>query len=245
MNPRLTLATGMRVLRQTAHDRRTVAILLVAPVLALTIIHYMFEGKEPMVSRLELQLLIIFPLFIMFLLTAIATVRERTSGTLERLMTTPIGKGDIIAGYALAYGLMGAIQATITSALCWWVLDMNVPAPFGLVLVSAVLAALLGLMFGLLASAMSQTEFQAVQFMPLIVVPQILLCGLLTPREEMADWLRYVSAVLPLSYTMDGVRELFTADHATSGWWFGMGITFGVIVLLLTLAAATLRRRTP
>lgn len=245
MNPRFTLATAARVLTQVRHDRRTVALILVAPLLVLTLFHYLFDGREPMVSRLELQMLSIFPLFIMFLLTAIATVRERTSGTLERLMTTPIGKGDVIAGYALAYSVLALLQVGLTSALCWWLLDMQVAASLPMVLLTAVLAAVLGLSFGLLASALSQTEFQAVQFMPLFMVPQILLCGLFTPREEMASWLRVISDVLPLSYTMDAVREMFTHAEPTAAWWKGMGITAGCIVVLLGVASVTLRRRTP
>lgn len=245
MNPRLTWATTRRVLSQVLHDRRTLALIMIAPLLVLTLFHYLYDGKEPMVSRLELQMLIVFPLFVMFLLTAIATVRERTSGTLERLMTTPIGKGDIIAGYALAYGFLGAVQVVLTSGLCWWVLDMKVEARFWLVLVTAVLAALLGLTFGLLASALSQTEFQAVQFMPVFMIPQILLCGLLTPRDQMADWLQWISNCLPLSYTMDAARELITHADPTADWWRGIGITAACIVVLLGIASITLRRRTP
>lgn len=245
MSARLTLATARRIVVQTLHDRRTLALITVAPLVLLTLIHYLFDEREPMVSRLELQLLLIFPVFIMFLLTAIATVRERTSGTLERLMTTPIGKGDVIAGYALAYSTVALVQALITSAFCVWVLQMDVPAPFWLVLVTVAVGALLGLTFGLLASALSQTEFQAVQLMPMFMLPQMLLCGLLTPRDQMADWLEALSDAMPLSYTMDAAKELTSADHATSAWGAGIGITAGCVVLLLALAATTLRRRTP
>lgn len=244
MNPRLTLATATRVLSQTAHDRRTLALVVVAPVLVLTLFHYLFDEQQPLVSRLELQMLVIFPMFIMFLLTAIATVRERTSGTLERLWTTPLGRGDVIAGYALAYTLLGGVQATITSAWCWWVLGMEVAAPFWLVLLSAVISAMLGLVFGLLASALSRTEFQAVQFMPALMIPQILLSGLLRPRDQMNDFLKAVSDCLPLSYAMDAAGELIGQDRATTAYWQNMGITVGSIVLLLAVAALTLRRRT-
>lgn len=244
MRPHLTRATAARIVHQTLNDRRTLVLIAVAPLVLLTLIHYLFDGQEPLVSRLELQLLVVFPVFIMFLLTAIATVRERTSGTMERLFTTPIGKVDIVAGYTLAYGLLALVQATLASAFCWWVLDMQIPAPFSLVPVTVAVGAVLGVMFGLLASAISHTEFQAIQFMPAVLLPQMLLCGLLVPRDQMAGWMEAISNFLPLSYTMDAVNQQVVSDHATQEWWVGIGITVGCILILLGLASSTLRRRT-
>lgn len=239
------LATAGRILRQLRHDHRTVGIVLVVPLVILTLLHYLFDGREPLVSHVELAMVVVFPVILMFLLTAIAMVRERTSGTLERLMTTPIGKGEVLAGYALAFGALATVQASVATAFTLWVLDASVAGSPLLVLLVAVVAAQLGVALGLLASAVSRSEFQAVQLFPVLLVPQILLCGLFGPRSSMAGWLEAISNALPLTYAVEAMDEVFVHADATSRLWRDLGVVAGCVVLLLTLGAATLRRRTP
>lgn len=245
MHPQLTLGTAARVLHQLSHDRRTLVIVAVIPLVVIGLTYAIVDGREPLASKLELDLIVLYPVLIMFLLTAVAMVRERISGTLERLMTTPIGKGDVIVGYALAFGLMAAVQGLVASAFCYWVLDMQVAGPVVLVLLSVVVGALLGVAFGLLAAALSRSEFQAVQLFPAMMIPQFLLCGLLGPREAMADWLYTVSAFLPLTYAIEGLQELFVNAEPTPLYWRDLGITAACVLGLLAAAALTLRRRTP
>lgn len=245
MSARLTFATAGRILRQLRHDRRTIALILVVPTVLLTLLRYLYDANPQMFDRVGLIMLGVFPLVIMFLLTSVAMLRERTSGTLERLLTTPIGKVDILLGYGIAFAVAAAVQATIVSALAYLLLGLDTLGPAWLVGVIAVGNSVLGMALGLLVSAFANSEFQAVQFMPAVVLPQVLLCGLLQPREQMAGWLQAISDVLPMSYAVQALTELGAHTEPTGVMWRDLGVIVGCVIVALLLGAATLRRRTP
>jgi ABC-2 type transport system permease protein len=245
MTIRATLATAARVLGQLRHDRRTVALLLVVPVALLTLFKYVYQDSPLVFERIGPIMLGLFPFVTMFLVTSIAMVRERTSGTLERLLTTPLRKLDLLAGYALAFGLAALVQAGLAAAVAIGPLGLTVRAGGTVVVVLAVVNALLGMALGLFLSAFASTEFQAVQFLPAAVLPQVLLCGLLAPRDEMATALRWASDVLPLTYAVDALTEATAATTVTGPMLADGLIVVGCILAALTLGAATLRRRTP
>jgi ABC-2 type transport system permease protein len=245
MTLRILASTTRRILNQLRHDRRTIAMLLVLPLILLSLIYFMYDEQPPVFNRIALIMLGIFPFVIMFLITSITVLRERTTGTLERLFTTPLGKLDLLFGYGLAFGLVAAAQGAVAAGFAYWVLGMETLGAGGYVLLIAVANAVLGVALGLLCSAFARTEFQAVQFMPLVVVPQILLCGLFVARDEMAGWLEAISNVLPMSYAVEALMEIGANVDATATMWRDLGIVVGVVALALTLGAATLRRRTP
>ena len=244
MNPRLTVAVAGRVLRQLAHDPRSIALLLLAPSLLVGLFSWLFSDEEGAFDQFGGPILALFPFILMFLITSVTTLRERRSGTLERLMTTPLGKGDFIVGYGIAFGIAATLQAIVTVTFATVVCGLQVTGPIWQLGVVAVLDALLGTALGLLASAFARTEFQAVQFMPLVVFPQIILGGLFMPRDRMPDVLHAISDWLPLSYAIDAVSAVTAGDE---GWevWRPLLVIGAVTVLALVLAAATLRRRTP
>ena len=244
MSATITLSTSGRVLRQLRHDRRTVALLLVVPALLLTVLYYMYEDSAAVFDRIALTMLGIFPFVIMFLVTSIAMLRERTSGTLERLLTTPLGKIDLLFGYGLAFSAAAAVQGVVATAVAYWLLGLDTVGSAGLVVLIAVVDAVLGVALGLLCSAFARTEFQAVQFLPVVVVPQILLCGLFVPREQMAGWLQAIADVLPLTYAVEALARVGRESTAGAIWWRDVAIVAGAAVAALILAAATLRRRT-
>lgn len=243
MSARGTTATAARVLRQLRGDHRTLGILLVLPCALLGLVAWMYAGTGTL-DRFGPLLVGLFPLVVMFLVTSVATLRERQSGTLERLMTTPVRRADVVAGYALAFGLVGVVLAGVLLAFAVLVCGMQVAGPLGLVLVVAVLDAVLGTALGLAASAIARTEFEAVQMMPVVIFPQLLTCGLLLPREAMPAVLEAVSRVLPLTYGMEALQDL----AAGGGWTHVRGAVGAVVAFIvgaLVLGATTLRRRTP
>ncbi len=243
MSAHVTFAVTRRVLRQLRHDPRTIALLLVVPCMLMLILQQLFGRNSSVFQQVGTPLLGLFPFITMFLVTSITMVRERTSGTLERLMTMPLHKVDLLAGYGIAFALLAIVQATLVSVLAFGVLGLEVAGPKWLVVVLAVANAVLGSTLGLFVSAFAQTEFQAVQFMPAVVFPQILLCGLFVAREEMATWLRLISAFLPLTYAYDALAR--TADDQLGARFaFDVAIVCSCIVLAVALGAATLRRRT-
>ena len=246
MSTRVTLATAGRVLRQLRHDHRTLALLLAVPSLLLTLLWWIFDERSPQVfDRVGGVLVCLFPFLVMFLVTSIATLRERSSGTLERLFTMPMGKADLLLGYAIGFGLVALLQAGIAVTVAVWPLGLDLAGSPWLLLVIAVADALLGVALGLFVSAFALTEFQAVQFMPVVVLPQFLLGGFLMPREQMPRLLELLSDVLPLSYAIDAARLVTATPDLTAQLGRDLGVVFGVAIALLGLGAATLRRRTP
>jgi len=238
------LSTVRRILGQLRHDHRTIGLLIVVPPLLLTLLYYMFKDTPLVFQGIALIMLGIFPFVIMFLITSIAMLRERTTGTLERLLTTPLGKLDLLFGYGTAFGIAAAVQGSIASGVAYLFLDLKTAGNAGLVILIAVANAVLGVALGLLASAFARTEFQAVQFMPVFVIPQLLLCGLFVDRANMAGWLQAISDALPMSYSVEALQEVGRHADPTGTLWTDLGIVVGCVVVALTLAAATLRRRT-
>ena len=244
MNPRITTAIAARVLTQLRRDHRTLAMLLVLPCLLITLLWWMFNGTENSIfDRVGPALLAMFPFIVMFLVTSVTTLRERSSGTLERLLSMPMGKLDFLVGYALAFGLVAAVQSALAVGISVGLLGLEVAGPVWLLTLVAVADAVLGTALGLLVSAFAQTEFQAVQFMPLLVIPQILLCGLFVPRELLPDLLGAISNLLPLSYAVDAMQQL-TRTTETAEVWQDVAVVAGFALAGLGLGAATLRRRT-
>ena len=243
MSPRVTLAIARRVLQQLRRDPRTIALILGVPCVLELLLQQLFGRNSPVFQHVGTPLLGLFPFITMFLVTSITMLRERTTGTLERLMTMPLHKIDVLAGYAIAFALVAVVQATLVSVLAFGLLGLDVAGPKWLVVVLAVANAVLGSTLGLFVSAFAQTEFQAVQFMPAVVFPQILLCGLFVPRAEMATWLRVVSYALPLTYAYDALART-AEDLLDARFALDVAVVCGCIVLAIALGAATLRRRT-
>jgi ABC-2 type transport system permease protein len=238
-----TFATAGRVLGQLRRDRRTLAMVFLVPPTLLTLFKYIFDNQPQTFDRIGAPMIGLFPLTIMFLITSIAMLRERTTGTLERLMSLPLAKLDLLIGYALAFALLAALQGAITGAVAFWALDVQADGPAWAVVLLAIANALLGMALGLFLSAFATTEFQAVQFLPAVLLPQIFLAGLLIPRTHMPHALEIVSDALPVSYAYDALARV-TADHTGSRLWLDITIVAGSVVLALVLGATTLRRRT-
>jgi ABC-2 type transport system permease protein len=244
MSAGLTLATAARVLRQIRHDRRTIALLLVVPCVLMGLLAWIYD-RTPLFDRIGGPLLGLFPFLVMFLVTSIATLRERQSGTLERLLALPLGKSDLVGGYAVAFGAVATVQAVVTSVFAIYVLGLDVAGEAWLLVVVAVVSCLLGTALGLFLSAFAATEFQAVQFLPAFVLPQFLLCGLLVPREQLPGVLHRLSDVLPLSYAVDAMKTITSGSGGTGDVVRDIAVMLGFAVVLVGAGAATLRRRTP
>lgn len=238
-------ATAARVLTQLRRDPRTIALLLLVPVGLVTLLKYVFDGEPLVFQRIGGPLLGLFPFISMFVVTSITMLRERSSGTLERLLTLPLGKLDLLLGYGAAFALVAAVQAALVSVVAFGLLDLHTAGSKWLVVALAIANAELGMSLGLLVSAFARTEFQAVQFMPALVLPQMLLCGLLVPRDGMAHALRIVSDALPLSYSYDALARATSGLPLGSRFAADVSVTVGATLLALVLGAATLRRRTP
>jgi len=238
-----TSATGRRVLTQLRHDTRTVAMMLAVPAVMMVLLRYVLDNPVAL-DRIAPEFIGVFPFVAMFIVTAITTQRERARGTLERLMAMPLAKLDLLAGYALAFGVVACLQVGVVLLISLTWLGVRLPGSAAPLVVVALLDALLGMALGLFASAFARSEFQAVQFMPAFVLPQTLLCGIVVARDQMTAVLRWLSDVLPLSYAVDAMQQV--AVHAS--WTGAEGRDIAVIAAFTVCAliggALTLRRRT-
>jgi ABC-2 type transport system permease protein len=244
MSARITLATALRVASQLRRDHRTLALILVVPPALLTLFKYVFENQPQTFDRIGAPLVGLFPLIMMFLITSIAMLRERTTGTLERLMSMPLAKLDLLFGYGLAFAFVATVQAAVTGAVAFGLLDVETAGPVWAVIVLAVANAVLGMALGLFLSAFATSEFQAVQFMPAFVLPQLLLAGLFIPGDQMPEVLERISDFLPFTYAYEALAKV-AADDIDGPLWFDVAVVIGSIALALVLGALTLRRRTP
>ena len=243
MSPRRTLATTTRIVRQLRHDPRTIALLIVVPVALETLLKYVFDDNSTLFAAIAPSLLGVFPFIVMFLVASISTLRERTGGTMERLLTLPLGKLEFIMGYALAFAVAALVQGAVVSSVTLGLLGVDVAGGVVRLLTIVVLSGILGSVLGLFVSAFATSEFQAVQFMPAFIFPQLLTCGLFVPRDQMAWLLRWFSDIMPLTYLVDAMKRVNTEAVWTHDLRHDVIIILAFIVGSIVLAALTLRRQ--
>lgn len=241
---RATFATTRRIMQQLLHDKRTIALMFLAPTLLMSLLWWVFSDNTKIFNTVAPAMLGVFPFVIMFLITSITTLRERTGGTLERLLTMRVGKGDIIMGYAIAFAIFGIIQSLITSLVAIYLLGMDVTGPLWFVVVVACADTLLGVALGLFTSAFARTEFQAVQFLPALIFPQVIVCGLFVPLANLPAVLENIAYYLPLTYAVDALNRVTQQSDIIAEMWRDIAVVGGFIVVALVLASLTLRRRT-
>lgn len=239
-----TVATTGRIMRQLSHDPRTLLMIFVVPCVLMALLRWLFNDFIETYNRIGPAFVGLFPFTIMFLITSITTLRERTSGTMERLMTTPIGKLDLLLGYMITFGIIAILQALVTTSLLLYVLNITIAGPEWFMVVMAVADALLGTALGLFVSAFAQTEFQAVQFMPAFIFPQLLMGGLLVPLSQMPDLLEKIAYFLPLTYALDALTSIAQQTNIISDMWRDLWVVVACIVVAVLLGALTLRRKT-
>ena len=239
-----TFSTAGRVLTQIRHDERTIGLLLVVPSLLIGLVAWIFTDTD-VFQTIGPAMIALFPFIVMFLVTSISTLRERRSGTLERLFSMPLGKGDFILGYALAFGFLAVFQTAIAVSFAVFVCGLEIEGSIWLLFAVTVADALLGTAFGLLASAFARTEFQVVQFMPLLVFPQILLSGIFIPRDQLPEVLEAISDWLPLSYAIDALTAVADGSEDAAWIWARILAIAAWIVGSIVVGSITLRRRTP
>lgn len=250
IHPTMLAATTIRVLRQLRADPRTIAMVLLIPVLLMVLLYFMFSTSPTLPNGRNsfdiyaVPMLGILPFVTMFLVTSISMLRERTSGTLERLLATPISRLDLLGGYGIAFSVTAAAQAVIACAVTFGLLGLTISGSIGYVILIAIVDAMLGVGLGLLCSAFARTEFQAVQFLPAVVIPQLFLCGLFVPRDSLPRWMELLSNIMPLSYAVDALKQVATYPEATGQMWRDIAVVLAWTVAALALGAATLRRRT-
>lgn len=247
---RYPFATIARIVEQLRGDPRTVALVLLMPALLLTLLYFVFvdapvmPGQKPAFDTIGPIMLAVLPMMLMFIVTSVVMLRERTTGTLERILTTPLSRWNLVASYGAVFGFLALLQASLLGWLILGPMGVEIEGQWPALLLLAVLDALFGVAFGLMASAFARTEFQAVQFMPLFVGPQIFLCGLLVPTEHMPDLLGDIAAWLPMTWAVDVVRDILDNPELANGSWLRIGGLALAVIVALFLASRSMPRQT-
>ena len=226
---------------QLLRDRRTMILLLLVPLVIASIVGVSIPEKQ-MLDYIAPAVVAVLILFFGFILTGISFLRERSQGTLERLMASPASKGDIVGGYLLGFLLFAVLQTMILFFYFIYVLDVSFAGALWQIIVFQVIIGILAVCLGIFISVFARNEFQMVQFIPLIILPQIFLCGLLWPVSQMPEYLQWIARFLPLTYGVDGIRALMLQGQGLLDIGKEIGILAGYAAGLMVLASLTLRR---
>lgn len=182
-----------------------------------------------------------FVFFFVFIIAGVSFIRERTTGTLERLLSTPIKKWEIVVGYVLGFGIVTMIQSAIIAAYTIYVLDMMMEGSFFHLLLIILVLSFTALTLGILISSFANNELQMIQFIPIIIVPQVFFSGLFN-LETISDWLSWIGPVTPLYYAAEALRDVMVRGYGFSDIYSEILILLGFSLLFMILNILALRK---
>jgi len=217
------------------------ALIVVVPLVVMTLIGLSFPESN-VLDYIAPALLATLALFFSFLLTGISFLRERSQGTMERLMASPVSRLDIVVGYLFGFFIFALTQTLIILLFTIYVLDVHYYGDLWQIFVFQVVIIAGAVNLGIFISTFARNEFQMVQFIPLIIIPQIFLCGVIWPVEQMPDYLQWLSVILPLTYAVDGLRDIMLAGRSLLDVGLELSVLIGFAIIISVLAAITLRR---
>ena len=237
------LTIAGRLMRQLLRDRRTLGLIVVVPLVIMSLIGLSFP-YQGILDNIAPALLTTMALFFSFLLTGISFLRERSQGTMERLMASPVSRLDVVIGYLFGFFLFALTQTLIIVLFTIYALGVNFYGDLWQIFVFQIVVIAGAVTLGIFTSTFARNEFQMVQFIPLIIVPQVFLCGVIWPVEQMPEYLQWLSAILPLTYAVDGLRDIMLSGKSLLDVGFELAVLGGFTVATSILAAITLRRGT-
>jgi ABC-2 type transport system permease protein len=236
-----TLAIAQRTITQLVRDPRTFILILIVPLVISSLVGVSLPSKQILNMTLP-AILAMLILFFGFLLSGIAFLRERSQGTRERLMASPATRFDILVGYLLGFLLFAMLQTLILFFYAVYVLHAEFTGQLWQIIIFQILIGVLAVCLGIFVSAFARNEFQMIQFIPLIIVPQVFVCGLLFPVSGMPDYLQWLSKFLPLTYAVDGIRAMMLDGKGLTEIGKEVGVLAAYAVALMVLAGISLRR---
>lgn len=242
MSPDRTLAIAERIIRQIVKDRRSIALIIVAPVIVMALVGFSLIDQKATLNRVAPGLIGIFAMFFTFMLTGVSFLRERSQGTLERLMTTTVARGDILVGYLLGFLLFATIQAAVILSFTIFALQIDYQGNIFEIVAVLMLVVVVAVNLGIFISTFARNEFQVVQFIPIVLAPQIFLSGVIVPTDQMPPVMEAISVVLPMTYAVDALRGIMVMGESLADVWVDLVVLAGFGLGLLIAAVGTLRR---
>jgi len=242
MSAARTLAIAGRVVIQITRDHRTLALMLVGPVVVMTLVGLSFSQKKEVLNFVAPALVGTLVMFFVFIVTGVSFLRERTQGTMERLLATPVGRGDVLLGYLAGLLLFAAAQSLMVVLFLVLVLDISYQGSLGHIFFLVLVLATTSVNTGIFFSTFAHNEFQVMQFIPLVIGPQLFLAGVLVPVEQMPGYLQAVARVMPLTYAIRGLRDIMLLGQGLEAIATELAALAGFAALMIALAALTVRR---
>ena len=237
-----TFAIAERVIRQIVKDRRSIGMIIVAPIIVMSLVGFSLIEQKDALNQLAPGMLAVFVLFFTFILTGVSFLRERAYGTLERLLTTTVGRADILVGYLLGFLVFTTIQTVVIVSFTILALQIDYKGSLYEIAAVLMLVVVVSVSLGIFISVFARNEFQVVQFVPIVVLPQVFLSGVIIPVDQMPTVLEWISTVLPLTYAVNSLREIMLDGHGLASIWSELAVISGMGVILQTAAVVTLRR---
>jgi ABC-2 type transport system permease protein len=236
------LTIAARVMTQITRDRRTIALIIVAPLVIATIAGFSISDKMAFNAAAP-GILASLILFFGFLITGISFLRERTTGTLERLLVAPTSRMDIVVGYLLGLVVFALMQTLIMFFYMVYVLDLSYRGDLWQILIFQMIIGLMAVCMGTFFSAFARNEFQMIQFIPIIIVPQIFLSGLFIPTTQLPVVLEWMAKFMPLTYGVEGIKALMHSGQSLIDVGKDIGILAAFALAFLILASLTLKQK--
>ena len=237
-----TIAITKRIVRQIIHDHRSIAMIFIAPLIVMSLVGASFNKNPELLNFIAPALICTFVLFFTFILTGISFLRERAQGTLDRLLTTPVGRADIMFGYSLSFFFFAFIQSNIILFFTIFVLDISYQGEIWHMFVVVILMAIVAVNLGVFISTFAKNEFQVIQFIPLLLAPQIFLSGVIQPVENLPDPLQNISVILPLTYGVEGLRLIMIDGSNLSQASSEILALVVFAIVFVSLATLTIKR---
>ena len=237
-----TLAIASRIVNQITRDHRSLALIIVAPIIVMSLVGFSFADQRDILNRVAPGLIGVFVLFFVFILTGVSFLRERAQGTLERLLTTPVGGADILTGYLLGFLLFAGIQSVVILFYTIFALRIDYEGSLWQIFVLLFIVTLVAVSLGIFISTFARNEFQVVQFIPVILLPQIFLSGAVLPTEQLPGYFQAAGKALPLTYAVDGLKAVMLQGESLGGIGRELAALGGFAIGLLVLASMTVRR---
>ncbi len=235
------ITIARRSIQQLVRDRRTIALIIVVPLVIASLIGVSLPNKAVLNQTLP-ALLAVLILFFGFLLSGISFLRERSQGTRERLMASPVSRGDIIFGYLLGFLLFAILQTLVLFFYTVYIIKIDFMGDLWQIIIFQILIGILAVCLGIFLSAFARNEFQMVQFIPLIIIPQVFICGVLFPVNTQPEWLQWIAKFLPLTYGVDGIKAMMLEGKGLLDIGKEIAVLASYAVVLMALAGISLRR---
>ncbi len=233
-----TLPVAGRILRSLRGDRRTLALVVVVPAFIIYLFSEVFPRPQPVTPIL----LAVFVFFLTYILTAIGFLRERTAGTLDRVLVSPVSRSGLVLGYLVGYGVLAIGQSIVLLVAAVVFLDITFANGIVLFLVLELLGALTALGLGVVLSLFAQNEFQAIQFIPVVITPQVILGGTFLPVSELPTYLEYPALLMPITHLIDAMEYVVLGVGDTGDLLVAVGALTGFATVAIAVAAVVVRR---